>query len=86
MKLLPSSSSLCLPYDRPINPRDKVLKKGYDFLFRKPADQEDGKLMFQNNHLFDIWMPGCFIEHGCGKGEEIKLEILQNGEGEEMRK
>ena len=23
-------------------------------LFRKPADQEDGRLMFQNNHLFGV--------------------------------
>ena len=41
-------------------------------LFRKPADQEDGELMFQNNHFFGIWMPGCFTEQRCGKGEAIK--------------
>ena len=31
-------------------------------LFRKPADQEDGRLMSQNNHLVRVWMPGSFIE------------------------
>ena len=27
-------------------------------LFRKPADEEDGRLMFQSNHLIRVWMPG----------------------------
>ena len=31
-------------------------------LFRKPADQEDGRLMSQNNHLVRVWMPDSFIE------------------------
>ena len=31
-------------------------------LFRKPADQEDGRLMFQNNHLVGVWMSGSFMD------------------------
>ena len=27
-------------------------------LFRKPADQEDDRLMSQSNHLVRVWMPG----------------------------
>ena len=29
----------------------------------KLADQEDGRLMSQNNHLIRVWMPVSFIEH-----------------------
>ena len=31
-------------------------------LFRKLADQEDGRLISQNKHLIRVWMPGSFIE------------------------
>ena len=31
-------------------------------LFRKLADQEDGRLMSQNNCVVRAWMPGYFIE------------------------
>ena len=31
-------------------------------LFRKPADQEDSRLMPQSNHLTGAWKPGSFIE------------------------
>ena len=30
-------------------------------LIGDPADQEDGRLVPQNNHLIGVWMPGCFI-------------------------
>ena len=30
-------------------------------VFRKPADQEDGRLAFQNNHLVGVWMPVSFM-------------------------
>ena len=26
-------------------------------------DQEDGRLMSQNNHFISVWMPGAFIGH-----------------------
>ena len=29
-------------------------------LFIKPADQEDGRLMSENNHLVGVWMSGSF--------------------------
>jgi len=29
-------------------------------LFGRPADQEDGRLMSQNNHFISVWMPGSF--------------------------
>ena len=45
-----SPCSLCSPHDSPINLRDEVLRQGI-LLFRKPADQEDGRLMSQNDHL-----------------------------------
>ena len=35
-------------------------------LFRELADQADGRLMSQNNHLIGDWMPGSFIERGWG--------------------
>ena len=40
-------------------------------LFGELADQEDGKLMSQNNHFVGVWMPGSFIEK-CGAGEVSK--------------
>jgi len=36
-------------------------------LFGKLPDQEDGRLMSQNNHLIGIWMPGSFIDQRWGK-------------------
>ena len=41
-------------------------------LFRKPADQEDGRIMSQNNHHLEVWMPGYFTDGS--KGEEVKLK------------
>ena len=35
--------------------------------FGKPVDQEDGRLMSQNNHLLGVWMPGSFINQRLGK-------------------
>ena len=40
--------------------------------FRKPANQEDGRLMSQNNHLVRVWMPGSFYR----RVEEVKTIIL----------
>ena len=37
-------------------------------LFRKPADQEDCRLMSQNNHLIGVWMTRSFIEQRWGQG------------------
>ena len=52
-------------------------------LFRKPADQEDGRIMSQNNHHLEVWMPGYFTDGS--KGEEVKLKkrplILQISPG-----
>jgi len=39
-------------------------------LFRKPADQEDGRIMYENNHHLEVWMPGSFADGS--KGEEVK--------------
>ena len=36
-------------------------------LIREPADQEDGKLAPQNNHLIGVWMPGSFIDQRWGE-------------------
>ena len=40
--------------------------------FRKPADQEGGRLVPQSYHLVGIWTPGSFIEPKRGKNEEFK--------------
>ena len=36
-------------------------------LFRKPADQVDGRLMCQNNYLVGVWMPGSFMDQRWGE-------------------
>ena len=44
-------------------------------LFGKPGDQEDGRLMSQNNHLITVWMSGSLIDWRLGVGgrcEEAK--------------
>ncbi|CAN0538592.1 unnamed protein product, partial [Rangifer tarandus platyrhynchus] len=41
-----------------------ALSVGARSLFGKLADQEDGRLMFQNNHLVWVWVPGSFTEQG----------------------
>lgn len=41
-------------------------------LFKKLADQEDGRLMSQNSRLMGAWMLGSFIEQRGEGGEEVK--------------
>ena len=42
-------------------------------LLGKTSDQEYGRIVFQNNHLIKVWMPGSLIEHrACA--EEIKYK------------
>ena len=48
-------------YNRPVYPRRGVEVRNVT-LFGKTTDQEDGRLMSQNNHLIQVWMPGSFIE------------------------
>ena len=54
-------------------------------LFGKPEDQEDHRLMSQNNSLIGVWMPGPFIEQRWGEVRKqskktINLpNISQNG-------
>ena len=64
MALSPSPSLLCSSHNRPMNLRDEVLRQGRD---GQPADQEDGKLTPQSNHLIGVWMPGSFIEMRGGE-------------------
>ena len=40
-------------------------------LFRKPADQVDGRLMSQKDHLVGVWMPGSFMDK---KWEEVRKQ------------
>ena len=40
-------------------------------LLRKPSDQEDGRLVPQNNHLIRVWMPGSFIYQRERTNEEL---------------
>ena len=44
-------------------------------LFGKPEDQEEHRLMSQNNHLLGVWMPGPFIEQRWG---EVKKQSLKS--------
>ena len=41
-------------------------------LFGKLTQQEDGRLMSQNHHLFGVWMLGSFMDQRWGGGEERK--------------
>ena len=41
-------------------------------LFRELADQEDGRLISQNDHLIGVWVPTSFIEQRGKGGEEVK--------------
>lgn len=43
-------------------------------LFRKPADQEDGRQMSQNNHVFRAWMSDSFMDQRWGRrwGNKVK--------------
>ena len=50
----------------------EMLKQGIGSVFGKPADQKDGRLVSQKNHLMGFWMPVYFIEHREGGGEEVK--------------
>ena len=42
-----------------------------DFI-QEPADQEDGRLVTQNNHLVGAWLPGSFLDQRWGGGKETK--------------
>ena len=70
--LLPSSSSLCSLHDRLINLYDMSIKRqGVEArnmtLFGKLADQEDGRIMSQNNHLV-----GDLEPERVGRVEKVK--------------
>ena len=43
-------------------------------LFRKPADQEDGRLMSENSHLVGVWMSVYFIDLRSCRSEDPALE------------
>lgn len=76
-KLWPSPGLLCSPHNE--SERQSVEARSIT-LFRKPADEEDGRLMFQSNHLIRVWMPG--------QGEkqwEAKIK-RQNREGQAVGK
>ena len=57
MGLIPCQSLLCLLHDRPMKPKDNVLKQEKD-LYQELADQENGWPAPQHNHLIGVWMPG----------------------------
>ena len=54
-KMLSSPTLLCSLHDRPINLRDKILRQKEDFnQGAGQEDQEDGRLVPQNNHLSGV--------------------------------
>ena len=69
-------SSLCSLHDRPVNPRDEVLRQE-ETLVGELADQQDGRLAPQNNHLIGVWMPSSFMDQtlGSGQGNKAKKAI-----------
>ena len=71
LQLLPSPSLVCSSHHRPTNLSFRVLRQGGD-LIRGTADQEDGRLAPQNNHLIRVWMPGYFIDQRERSNEELK--------------
>ena len=44
----------------------KVLGQGRDFIWEL-ADQEDGRLVPQNNHLVGAWLPDSFMDKNWGQ-------------------
>ena len=68
MPLLPSPNSLCSLHERPVNPRDEVLRQG----IRKLADGEDDKFIPQNNHLLGGLDVRFFYGSEMGVAEETK--------------
>ena len=40
------------------------------------ADQEDGRLVAQNNHLLGAWILGSFMDQRWGRGEETKRPLV----------
>ena len=67
-------SSLCSLHDRPVNPRDEVLRQE-ETLVGELADQQDGRLAPQNNHLIGVWMPGSFTDQRERSYEELKSKV-----------
>ena len=41
-------------------------------VLRKPSDQENSRLVPQNNHLICVWMPDSFISQRERSNEELK--------------
>ena len=78
--MLLSPNSLCLPHDRPLNPRDEVLRQGRDFNPGAGRLQEEDRLAPQNNHLIGVWMPCAFIDQ---RGTKVKR---QDREGDAVGK
>ena len=64
-------SSLCSLHDRPVNPRDEVLRQE-ETLVGELADQQDGRLAPQNNHLIGVWMPGSFTDQREKSNEKLE--------------
>ena len=54
-------------------------------LFRKLADREEGRLMFQNNHVVGAWMPGSFIEPERSSKELKSKGRIERERGEEVK-
>ena len=52
--LLPSPSQPFFLHGRPINPRDEMLRQGIRLYLGKLAEQENGRLISQNNHLVRV--------------------------------
>ena len=69
MLLSPSLLSLlCSLHDRPVNPRDEVLRQGFR-LYSEGwlAYREDGKLPEKMaNYCLGVWMSGSFMDHRWG--------------------
>ena len=69
--ILLSPGSLCSLHNRPMKPRDEVLRQGRDFN-RGAGKLRRRQLGPQNNHLTEVWMAGSFIDHRERSNEKLK--------------
>ena len=67
-------SSFCLSHDRPVTWR---CVEARNTNFGEPANWEDNKLMSQNNHPIEIWVPVSFIDQRWGQWRsKIKRPLI----------
>ena len=72
--MLLSPSSLCSLYNRPRNPRNKMLRQGRDFN-QGASRPRRWRARTSSYYLIGVWMPGPFIDQGERSNEELKSKF-----------